>query len=605
VTRAADRPYTASVVRSLLVLLLLLALLGLAVVLWPEPPATPSRPTNGPDLASATMTGGTAPEVAAGEQRAAVAHGTGSIAGTLVDAERHPLAEGRVRLVVADVAVEPGVLTDAAGRFTLFGVPPGPVAIRAEAARRVTIQLGDLFPDLAFGMHLELGELRLGFAVTWQGTVRSRGHGVAAATVSLLPQLGAPGTPTPLVQRTSTEADGAFVFVSGIGPPCTVRVDADGFESQFREVASANERLDIELVPLPRVRGRVVAEDGSPLPQARVFVQTGRGATPPGNAQAHPDPHPSLTHPVDANAAFDLPAPAGVVVQAMADDHVATVLGPFSTATDVGPLTLVLARGCTVRGQVTWRGDPIAAMALLWNVPAAAAPLHVASVGGDGALRLPPVPPGRYRLVVAAEQGAFLERTLDLALDNGAPLELSLPEGARMIGSVRGERPDSAAVLCTHESGLRRRGLVRADGTFVVEGLGPGRWRSDVVATHEDFRSTVAMQMTALLDGPWHTVGAEAELRRDVDSAALRLGHIRGALAPEFAGARLELVPGDDAQRRIPVGLREVAVGDDGTFALEPVLPGMWRARLQPRSGVALERTVEVTAGAATVVTFP
>ena len=58
--------------------------------------------------------------------------------------------------------------------------------------------------------------------------------------------------------------------------------------------------------------------------------------------------------------------------------------------------------------------------------------------------------------------------------------------------------------------------------------------------------------------------------------------------------------------RQIAVGLREVAVGDDGAFELEPVLPGTWMVRLH-RGGTAppVERTLEVSRGAATVGTFP
>jgi hypothetical protein len=161
-------------------------------------------------------------------------------------------------------------------------------------------------------------------------------------------------------------------------------------------------------------------------------------------------------------------------------------------------------------------------------------------------------------------------------------------------------------VVCTHESGIRRRGLVRGDAHYVVEGLGPGRWRAFVESNPQDFPSQVGTMLTALLDEPWITVGTGPEVARDLDSATLRLGRVRGQLAAEFANARLELVPGDDRQRQIPIGLREVAIGDDGAFELEPVLPGTWLVRLH-RGGTLppLERTLEVSRGPATVCTFP
>ncbi|MBL8752156.1 MAG: carboxypeptidase regulatory-like domain-containing protein [Planctomycetes bacterium] len=591
--------------RFLLVSLLLLV--GIAAVLtrgdWlpaPEPGATtptPQPPSDQPVVGAAQVVG-----------RSPAASSNASIAGTVVDATRRPIADARVFVVLGTEPLPPGVATDGQGHFTLFAVPPGPVAIRVEAARRETIQLGDLFAERAEGSHLELGELTMREAATWHGFVRARGRPIAGAEVTLLPQLGEPGTPTPLVQRATTDADGTFLFVAGLVPPCTVRVEATGHRTELRSIEHPQERLDFELVPQPRVRGRVVGSDGSPLPNARVFVRTIHHGEQSQAIGANPDLDPSLTHAVDANAAFDLPAPEGawLVVQAMAPDRVTVATAPFPFADELQPLTLVLAPGCRVHGTVTWRGDPIHAMAQLWSVPAAKAPQHTVSVGGDGRLLMPAVPPGRYRLVVAAEQGAFLERELDLVGADDAALALALPEGTRLVGTVNGERPAAAAVVCTHDNGLRRRGLVRADGTYVVEGLGPGRWRADVVANPEDYRSQCDTLLTALLDEPGVVVGQQAELEHTVAAASLRLGSLRGTLAPQFARARLELVPGNGAQQRIPAGLRQVAVGDDGRLTLAPVLPGTWLVRLEPADGTAaLERTVVVVAGAPTEVVFP
>ncbi len=592
--------------------LLFLALLVLAFAAWmwsalgPTSPPLQQRgsvPTTAPMPAEASPTQGAAPA-----PRTEIAAPRSSIAGTLVDRERRPVAGGTVSLVVDAAVVTPGAPTDARGRFTLFDAPAGPATIRAAAAGFATIQLGDLFPGKAEGGHLEVGELTLPPAMLWQGTVRSRGRGLGGATVSMLPDLGPQGTPHPLVLRTTTDADGAFLFASGLVPPFALLVEADGHRGSSRSVASIGTPLEFDLQPLPRVTGRVLTPTGQPLPTALVWLLAAPDEPTADKLRPHQDPHPQLAHAVDAHGAFDLAVPRGrtFVVQAQADDHVPAVVGPFGTNEAVGPLVATLQPGCTVRAKVTWRGDAIAATAWLWEPGTNAQPLRQAAANGSGELAMPPVPPGRYRLVVAAEQGAFHEQELELELGPAAVRAIALPEGARLTGAVHGPRPDAAVVVCAHTSGLRRRGLVRSDGSFVVEGLGPGPWRAFVESNPQDFRSQISTMLSSLLDEPWITVGAVGEVVRNVESPALRLGRVHGRLAPEFANARIELVPNDDRQRQVAVGLRQAAVGDDGAFEIEPVLPGTWLVRLH-RGGTTppLERTLEVSRGAATVCTFP
>lgn len=88
-------------------------------------------------------------------------------------------------------------------------------------------------------------------------------------------------------------------------------------------------------------------------------------------------------------------------------------------------------------------------------------------------------------------------------------------------------------------------------------------------------------------------------------SAARTFGSLRGQLLLEFAGARVELVPGDARQQRVPPGLLLATVGNDGTFALDPVLPGGWVVQVTPTSQAPRRVDVMVIAGEETNCRFP
>ncbi len=592
--------------------LLLAVLIALGAVATWLLVGEPNAPTHAPAAVTPPTT--TAPSQAQGwaeapPPREAAGDATGSIAGTLVDEQRRPIAAARVMVVLDARPLPNETVTDARGRFTLFGVPLAAVAVRAEAPGFSTTQLGDLHPERAPEQHLNLGELVLLPDQLWQGTVLSRGRPLAGASVTLLPELlHRRDTATPLVQETTTDADGAFLFASGLRPPCLAMVSANGHRGASRSLGAA-QTLRFDLEPLPRIHGRVTtAATGATLPTAQLWVWPMSGLQPGDRLQPRPDPHPAAAHTLHEGT-FDIEAPRSpqFVLQAAAAGHVATMLGPFAGDRDTGPLVVELMPGCTLCGTVTWRGLTIAAQASLWPSLATTQPRAMNAVAADGMLSLPAVPPGRWLLRVDAAHGARHEQWVDLALATPTSCTIALPEGTQLIGAVRGQRPDAAVVVCTHESGLQRRGFVAGDGTFGVDGLSPGRWRADVEANPQDFRSQSSSLLTACLDDAWFVVGTGASQRHDVEVAALRLGQVRGHLAPAFATARIELVASDERQQQIPIGLRQAVVGNDGTFLIEPVLPGSWLVRLEPRVGNTspLQRTILVTRGTATVCTFP
>jgi hypothetical protein len=538
---------------------------------------------------------------AAGE-RSSLDGPRGVITGHVVDPDRQPIAGARIELAI-EGAADPQAATDTArdGRFTLLGVPLQLVAIRIAAPGFATAQLGDLHPESMPHQPLDVGTLELQRATLYHGEVRALGRGLAGAEITLLPELGAPGAAVPLVQRTLTDVDGAFVFGEGPLPPCYVVVHADGHRNlRPLRVTSLQQSLQFDLEPLPHVTGRVLrGSDGSPAAEARIWLWPLTDVAPDAVLGVRPDAEPGLAAAVGADGRFDLVLPdeSQFALQIECDEHVATVLGPFPTDRSHGPLSVVLPAGIAVHGNVTWHGEPVGASATLWADHDQRQPRTMAAVAADGALRLPPTPPGRWLLRVDAEHGARFERWLDLVAPGPLAIDIRVPEGTRLVGSVQGARPPSAVVVCTHASGALRRGLVHPDGGFVVEALFPGRWRARVQGNSGDWQSAATAFLGDLIDDPGFPIGDAAQQRLDLPSPALLFGRVRGQLPIECAGARVELVPGDERQRRVPPGLLQTVVREDGAFELDPVLPGNWVVELR-RTGHSPRRVdASVAAG--------
>ena len=585
--------------RSLLIVFLLLAAAAVAVVARSRDDAG-LLPLATADAESPAEIPAARPE-ATGE-RTFLAGPRGVITGRIVDPDGQPLAEAHVQLAIADASdALPQQQTARDGRFMLIGVPLQLAAVCVTAPGFASAQLGDLHPELAPMHLLDLGTLTLQRATLYHGAVRSLGRALANADVALLPELGEPGAAVPLVQHAVTDTNGSFLFSQGPMPPCYVQVRAEGHRVvRPLRVMSLQQPLQFDLEPFPHVTGRVLrGSDSAPATDARVWLWPLTGVQLDAVLNARPDPDASLAVAVGVDGSFDLVLPdvPQFALQVECAGHVARVFGPLAGDRAHGPLPIVLQPGIVVQGEVTWRGEPIGALATLWSDRDQRVPQAMTAVAADGRLNLPPMPAGRWLLRVDAEHGARFERAIDLALPGPLALEVVIPEGTRLEGSVLGARPTSAAVVCSHESGAQRRGLVHPDGGFVVEALFPGRWRAHVQSNPGDWQSAAAAFLADLVDDPGFAIGDEAVLRVDIASPTRTFGRIRGQLPREFAGARVELIPGDERQQRVPPGLQLATVGDEGAFVLDPVLPGDWVVQLTGSGHAPRRVNVLVVAG--------
>ena len=597
--------------------LAILALLALALGIWwlvAESPPPPIRSASAPDAPSAnnatirdssTTTTTTTAQALAVPDRSPAATPLGTIRGRVVDTDRRPLANATVMLVHdGPDPIGAAVTTGDDGRFVLFHAPLGACAVRVEAPGCVTSQRGDLHPEHTEQHDVDVGDFVLAPALLYTGIVQSRGRPLAGAKLTLRPMLGAPDTPTPLVQRTVSADDGTFVFAAGPLPPCTLEVTAAGHRpAPMRRIDTAPGPLQFELEPRQRLRGRVVATGTGaavanaalwlvPLPEHvdNLRASGGRGAI-AGRSDR------------DGNFELELPAVPWFAVEVGGGDLVPTISEAIASDAEPVPLLLRVDRGVAVHGNVTFAGEPVAGRALVLDDNGW--PLVSAAFAADGVLRLPPCPVGSWRLRIDGERGARHEQHVLVQPPGPVQLTITLGAGTRLSGRVLGSDASWHQVVARHESGLLRHGLRQADDSYVIDGLSPGRWQVWAQAGGADWRRVAADQLLARLDHPSIVIGDGPALL-DLAAPAQLLGSVRGRVAVEFAGCRVELAADGERATAVAPVLRQTQVAEDGTFVLEPVLPGDWNVLLL-RPGAAQpvrSQRVVVRAGSATDCAF-
>lgn len=590
-----------STLRAVRVTLLLSSLVALLAIGWwwssalgpPPPPA----PTGAP--AAAVANDPASPSVAStGPDRTTATLPLGTIRGRVVDGERRPLGNALASLVHDGADAEgQQTTTGADGRFTLFRAPLAACAVRIDAAGFCAAQLGDLHPEQAAHHDLDLGDFVLQPAAFYTGLVQSGGRPLAGAQITLRPVLGEPGAPTPLVQRTTSGADGTFGFAQGVTPPSLLEVTAaDHWPAPMRRIEAPQQLLVIELQARPRLRGRVVtAETGIGVAAAPLWLI-------PLDIEveflpATGDRGPVL-HRTDRYGNFDveLPPSPWFAVESGGDDAVPTISGAIQNTLPLAPLELRLTRGIAVHGTVTWRGDPVAGSAALLSSTASGSSV---AFGADGTFRLPAREPGAWTLRVDGDHGARHEQPVQLAWPGPLRVTIALGDGVRLSGKVNGPDTGWSKVVCKHQTGLLRHGLRQADGSYTIDGLSPGLWTAWVAVDGADWRSVAMDQLLARLPHPEFRIDAEADARLDLRHPDSLLGSLSGRVGLEFVDCQVTLRAGSELGIAVPPTLLQTEVHSDGTFVLDPVLPGDWHVELL-RAGrpAALRRTrVQVAAG--------
>ncbi|RMH44305.1 MAG: carboxypeptidase regulatory-like domain-containing protein [Deltaproteobacteria bacterium] len=537
-------------VRPLAALALAAAIAAVALAQWArrQPAHRPAAPAPGPAAA---------PRDAPARAMAVAARA--AIAGRVIDAAGRPVAGASVRALAGGAAVAQAV-TAADGAFELAGLPHGTYRIELAGAA--------VFPATVAAVPAP-GEPLVVLAAR---RVAIAGVAVGAGAASEVVAVDAVGG-----ERVARpDATGAFVLADL--PEGSYTVWARDGQRVARAVVvdrfgpGPHEPVRLAFEPGAIVRGRVVDAATGRGVAARVRVVAGEGDEPPRLATA------------DADGQFAVgPVPYGEwIVEAHAPGYVQ----PERLAVDsrrAPPLTIALARGGAVHGQVLdSHGVPVAG-AVVWleGEDAGGGPVVVSDATRRAERRRFARPAagaaGVGTLVPRGELGVLL-----------GPIPYPPPPGVRAAVPADPGASDPPAAPAT--GGL----VTDADGRWRIDGLAAGRYRAHI--RHPAF-------------APARTAPVGVALGAEVGPVIARLapgtvvsGRVVDAGGHPVAGATVR-ADAVDRDRRLAVAVTDAG----GQFRLRPIAeaarvrvtaPGFapWNAAVAPvpQAEAASERRLEV-----------
>ncbi len=216
--------------------------------------------------------------------------GTGAVEGTVLDDAGKPVEGARVTLTAPGWKAPLSATTDAAGKWSLRGVPAGDVEVVVRSRSRVTSAKTARVEDKGTAK----SDATLPPGVRFEGKVRDlRDQPVPGATVApeIVGDSGGGGFAFP-PEPSTTGADGSFV-ADGLEPGHTYKlrirharflpVELPGYPA---EAGTVRNDIDVTLEDAAWISGTIVDAAGKPVPSARIGTQEemdqgGDGGIPP------------------------------------------------------------------------------------------------------------------------------------------------------------------------------------------------------------------------------------------------------------------------------------------------------------------------------------
>lgn len=372
-------------------------------------------------------------------------------------------------------------------------------------------------------------------------------------------------TPIRRAGETTSDSDGKFEFVSvPAGIPLELTIDASGYPKEWREVevhAALRHEFTIRLDEGSRLIGRVRAENGMPIPGARV---TAREISVRVDAKDPQKTDGILTESTtDGDGRFQLRGllPGRYIVIASHSDFVRSMLDDVTVpaGTMQLPTDFVLRTGARIEGVVVdAKGDPIPSAELglrrtttFGQNGMGFTPKSAETMGGwridadaDGRFRSPPLPTGTFD-IVASKTGYVQAQQTKVAPGRGeVRLTLKKRGGIEGIVVAAGDghpivefevaalRPfDMQSLLDpTFFEHVRHAVVVHNAGRFLLEDVAPGKYTLTVTANGFARSETLGV------------VVKEDEVTRDVHVTLQPEATIRGVVVDKGTGSPLSHV---------------------------------------------------------------
>ena len=449
-------------------------------------------------------------------------------------------------------------------------------------------------------------EVRLKAGAMVRGTVRDAA-GLALAGVEVSDGSG---------KSTVTIEDGGFVL-RGLrkwsGDQWRLEFSKKGFNEQsFRGQELPPDGLDIQLVPLPELCGRVVMPDGTPAKKYRIAC--GPGANPPGYACVRLEvadeagkfavepkslPEGGSDYWIGVRAEGAAPWEGMVALAALS-------AGDFRIALKEGrTLTARLALPASVKGPAEVTLEAVDRQPedhfLVTSHPGAELSRCVVALDQGGELRFPNLRAGSYRLDIRCEGTTPVSRLVTIGSENLDLGELRLGGTGSIFGVARQPHdPRTVWRFATGEICIAGIGAdsdkaylkfkTDAEGRFRVAGVPAGR----VTVSFPYFATADIME--SMTREAWVVEGKETEIRFEGIGGAwtqpLRLLFDGSEVVPAYAGARkVENVTTRAPMFRFEVsplgtgpvsgmGSTEWSADEKAGPAIPDLAPGRWRIRV-------------------------
>jgi hypothetical protein len=497
---------------------------------------------------------------------------TSVLAGRVLGPDRRPVSGAWVE------AARGGAETDGEGRFRIAGLVPG-------AAVSLSVQAPGLRGGLSsVRLPLEgspaLVAIQLEPAAALAGRLTdAKGRPIAGAVVTLQEP------PSP---RVLTGDDGRFLL-DGLAPG---RREAVALRPGGRRLARAAvdlregpNRLDLTTPPGLPISGRVVDEQGAPVPAARLFLE---GEDPEDRwlAVGAEDGSFRLTGIPEGDyrlsvlaAGFAQPEPRPVRI----------------AGAPLHGLTLRVGRGGSITGSLIGLA-PRDLNGLVIRARAARSQ-RLGLADPDGRYLISDVPPGHWEVTVQTGTGRQALGSVDVVPGKETVLDLRLTSGITLTGRLLVDgRPASGTLLATAAdlSEARDRGgwsPTGADGAFTVAGLTPGSYL------------LLAVVDNALWPVKTVELTADREISIEIATGTVT-GRILGPFGAPLAGAQVSLrakALGIDAFLPGP----RVESDSQGLFVLPRVPAGNHRLLITHGGATPFETAVRVPAGGTIRVEIP
>lgn len=521
-------------------------------------------------------------------------------------------------------------VADGDGRYEFDFLPPGPAAavplhpsyVHPDTPKELGTALGagTLPASLTFDLP-EGGDVVRDFTMVAGTRIAGRvtgasGEPVAGATVRAdAARYGSPPTPVAV-----TDAAGAFAIdrVAGLGAS-KVRVQAQGLvQVNVPDVTLApNGRVDgieVRMTTAPRVSGRVLDAEGSPVADARVTLSM---------TKYDGGPSPRVFAETDSTGTWSVAAPrveGAFAVTATSDaggqGRAEVVVSPGGATVDVR-----FAAAAIVEGRVSAAdGGPVAGAVVIPRDATKGMPWYYGDLLTDtsqpevvrartdesGGFRLA-LPTGRWALIVRC--GGFVDEVVETTVPSADAVAVSMPPAATMSGRIRGDdgKPLAGAVVIlepgadvpnphlsvpaydpTRLTGADRllRRHTDAAGAFTFPGIPEGSYSLVVVlpaATSQGFRE--------VRFGPLRPSGGPAELSLSAPISNALSGRIVDAGGEPYSDARVlitvlaeraEGADGPNSRQR----WTQVEGSPDGTFRLDDLTSASYTLQVTVFSGM-------------------